>query len=551
MKHFSLFILFFISQNLFSQTLLEIRPQPLSFDTVVTNTTDSVFFWVVNKSAEEVHVTDINNFRKEFFIRDTNFVVPANDSIARKIYFSTKHNISFRDVVLFEIDNQFIGDVGFTVSAIGKYSDALYSFTQNLRNEELKTALYNFSKNHTTLGYNTARDRMFETIDDYNNDDTIECVYTGRKIKAATRTEAQNQNFNTEHTWPQSFFNSNDPMQSDLNHLFPTDETANSSRSNYPFGVVLSNITWQVGGSKLGRNSFGETVFEPREVHKGNVARALLYFVVRYDSNHGNFLSSTQEFWLRRWNVLDSADSREKARNNRIASFQNKRNPFIDHPEFVDRIAKFHGASPTIFASDIFVSNSDIGFGNASVGDTIERSFIIGNNGNAALTISPLLSSNNFKLKQPNFTAIPPDSFATVIIQFIPTLSNQVYVDTLLISSNDNDEPNVPIYLSGNTLPVSVRNDEMQRKKYSLSQNYPNPFNPVTVISYQLGEKSDVTLKVYDVTGKEVATLIRNGFMDEGKHEIIFDASDVPSGVYYYRLMAGEYTETKKFVVAR
>lgn len=80
---------------------------------------------------------------------------------------------------------------------------------------------------------------MFETIDDYGGD-TIECVYTGRKIRATNRTEAQNQNFNTEHTWPQSFFNELEPMRSDLYHLYPTDETANNVRSNFDFGRALT-----------------------------------------------------------------------------------------------------------------------------------------------------------------------------------------------------------------------------------------------------------------------------------------------------------------------
>ncbi|MBS4027415.1 MAG: T9SS type A sorting domain-containing protein [Ignavibacteriales bacterium] len=86
---------------------------------------------------------------------------------------------------------------------------------------------------------------------------------------------------------------------------------------------------------------------------------------------------------------------------------------------------------------------------------------------------------------------------------------------------------------------------------FSLEQNYPNPFNPVTVIRYQLSVNSVVTLKVYDVLGKEVATLIHNRLLEEGKHEVQFDASGLPGGVYVYRLSTGKFSGVKKFVVLK
>jgi len=98
---------------------------------------------------------------------------------------------------------------------------------------------------------------------------------------------------------------------------------------------------------------------------------------------------------------------------------------------------------------------------------------------------------------------------------------------------------------------VSVPAFEDNPLQFSLSQNYPNPFNPKTAIGFSLLAVSNVTLKVYDILGKEVVTLIHNELMDAGKHEVTFDGSDVPSGIYYYRLTAGKFTETKKFVVVR
>jgi photosystem II stability/assembly factor-like uncharacterized protein len=85
---------------------------------------------------------------------------------------------------------------------------------------------------------------------------------------------------------------------------------------------------------------------------------------------------------------------------------------------------------------------------------------------------------------------------------------------------------------------------------FLLSQNYPNPFNPSTTISYQLPKSSTVTLKVFDVLGREVATLV-NGKQTTGFKSITWDAANVPSGMYFYRLIAGSFIETRKLVVVR
>jgi hypothetical protein len=82
---------------------------------------------------------------------------------------------------------------------------------------------------------------------------------------------------------------------------------------------------------------------------------------------------------------------------------------------------------------------------------------------------------------------------------------------------------------------------------YSLDQNYPNPFNPSTTIKFNLGNSGFTTLKLYNVLGKEVASML-NGDLEAGPHQVSFDASYLPSGTYFYTLNSGSFTETRKMM---
>ncbi len=100
--------------------------------------------------------------------------------------------------------------------------------------------------------------------------------------------------------------------------------------------------------------------------------------------------------------------------------------------------------------------------------------------------------------------------------------------------------PNVPFIMKSDSLSVfvtDVGDDVNTLKGFELSQNYPNPFNPRTQISYQISVPSKVSLKIYDVLGIEVATLV-DEYKSVGKYEINFDASSLSSGLYFYKLEA-------------
>jgi photosystem II stability/assembly factor-like uncharacterized protein len=103
---------------------------------------------------------------------------------------------------------------------------------------------------------------------------------------------------------------------------------------------------------------------------------------------------------------------------------------------------------------------------------------------------------------------------------------------------------------SGPPFPVAVEEETTLPTVYALEQNYPNPFNPVTTFRYSIPTQSKVLIKVYDVLGNEIETLV-DEFKPAGKYEVEFSASALTSGVYFYQLKAGEYVDTKKMILLK
>jgi hypothetical protein len=97
---------------------------------------------------------------------------------------------------------------------------------------------------------------------------------------------------------------------------------------------------------------------------------------------------------------------------------------------------------------------------------------------------------------------------------------------------------------------VGVDDEKPIPASFYLAQNYPNPFNAQTTISYTLPQKGPVTLSVYNLLGQRVATLFE-GVQQAGEHKVVWDAKGAPSGVYFYRLAADEYVETRRMVLIR
>ena len=238
-----------------------------------------------------------------------------------------------------------------------------YSSANGLTGKQLKEALHDIIKGHTTISYAQLWNAFYST--DHRQDDVSKVwdMYSDRPggtppymyslgNDQCGQYSAEGDCYNREHSWPQSWFNNDAIAKGDLHHVFPTDGYVNNKRSNYPFGEVRSASWTSQNGSKLGTcktTGYSGTVFEPIDEYKGDFARALMYMSVRYYGEDGSW--STSEMtnkseirqWainmLMRWNEQDPVSEKEKERNDAIYNdYQHNRNPFIDHPEYARMI---------------------------------------------------------------------------------------------------------------------------------------------------------------------------------------------------------------------
>jgi endonuclease I len=235
----------------------------------------------------------------------------------------------------------------------------------------LKTQLYNIIKNHTDQGYDglyvtyqtSDRDYYYENdgsiLDMYseNPTGTDPYNYSAGPGQRCGNYSVEGDCYNREHIIPQSVFNEAAPMHNDAHFIVPTDGKVNGYRSNYPFGIVASASYTSQNGSKLGSASnsgyaagYSGTVFEPINEFKGDIARMYFYFATRYQNvvsgySYAMFNGTSAQVFsptfleiLKHWHAQDPVSPREIARNNAVYARQNNRNPFIDHPEWVETV---------------------------------------------------------------------------------------------------------------------------------------------------------------------------------------------------------------------
>ncbi|MDW8436942.1 MAG: S8/S53 family peptidase [Chloroherpetonaceae bacterium] len=145
---------------------------------------------------------------------------------------------------------------------------------------------------------------------------------------------------------------------------------------------------------------------------------------------------------------------------------------------------------------------------------------------------------------------------AALVLSAHPNLTPMQVITAIKSTASNANAPNREIgwgianaLAAVNFYPLSASQPSLP-KVFALHQNYPNPFNPTTTIAYQLAENADVALEVFDVLGRKIATLVE-ARQDAGSYSANFDASGLSSGVYFYRLRAGAFSETRKMILAK
>lgn len=472
----------------------------LDFGTKQKNTITQQSFYIRNLNVFPVNQIILKSTNSDFTLSDTLIDINANDSVEITVSFKPRHNINYNSSILIKGNNN-VGSLAISLAGIGQYPGSYYANTQNLWDEQLKAAFKTILANgYQQLGYSN-RLVMFSVIDNkrLNGEGTsnnqIECIYTGRIIEdypfnTGTLNNAP-YSMNTEHTFPQSYFGSAEPMQSDLFHLFPSDGPANTRRSNDPFGIVQSPV-WAVGGS-LSDNSF----FEPRNEHKGNAARALLYFVVRYQ-DFANFVAP-QETLLRNWALTYPPDRIDSIRNESIFAIQKNRNPFIDHPEFFERIWSIctNANRPNIPLVEI--SNNEIDFGNIGSLDTQYRTFYIANKALGSFFLNASCPNVNINLVYSN--QVSSESYSQILVKWIPNSSNSNLIDTITLFSTNPEVNGVKIPVKGNL------NLSLQNLPGAFFNVFPNPTRHILNISHS---EHFNQVQIFDLNGKEIFSDVLN-----------------------------------------
>ncbi|MFM2206524.1 MAG: hypothetical protein RL213_499 [Bacteroidota bacterium] len=509
-------------------------PAQLNFGTVYENAPDSILLTLTNTLSRPVQVRSMRFYSTygapAFSTSASWFTVPANGSSTVWIRFSPRHNILHNSELLI-FDDGLRGVTRVDLTGQGRYSNSYYPSTENLSEEPLKSALRTLlAIGYDTLGYVVARDSMFMQIDNKARNgqgatqNTIESCYTGALAVGYTdRTDCQNTfSFNTEHTFPQGFFGSLEPMRSDLHHLYPCDDLSNNTRGNNPFGVV-TNPTYSDGGS-LSDGSF----FEPRDYQKGRASRSLLYFVIRYQ-DYTNFVRP-QESLLRSWHAAFPPDATERRRNDDIYSDQHNRNPFVDYPQFLERIHAVANTSIEPADSSLDFSEDTLVYGFVPPGNTAVYQYVIANDGNRPVGLS------NFSLSIPsvfsfasggNGVSLQPGDAAVVQISATPSGSGSVaaflsYSTTLPGSPS----VSVPIYLNDSLL------NTVTDPPSASFEVFPNPTGDRLFIRTDL--KASFSLVLTDITGRILAVL-----HDANPVSVSLDLSLLPAGTYLLTASSG------------
>ncbi len=493
---------------------VQTNAQQLDFGQLFYNAKDSILVTITNSTSENVTVDEITftDVDGTFPFRVSAMPLPLQPFGTSDFYviFEPVQNVAHNGEMIIKTSGN-RGAVAIDLLGNCVFSNPYYNTTYNKRDEALKTALQiRLNTGTSDLGYNNGRDKIFMEIDNQkvngqgSAQNRITRAYLGTDaVGYVNRDDAQGSpyNLNTEHTFPQGFFNNASPMRSDMHHLFVTDVDANSTRGSYRFGNVVSAINWQEGGSKRGNDVNGNQVFEPRDGQKGRTARATLYFLMRYQ-NYSGFVNTIQEETLREWNAAWPVTEIEENRNTDIYSYQGNRNPMVDYPQLIDRIYNLRTTENRPATGQLIASHTAIDYGNLGDLESATFALVLTNAGLSTLTLSDIqlvgnsTSTYSFEaIPEPTVSIAAGESYSFSVLASTSAGSDDLQADlTMDVHNAGITDLSIPISAS---LPTGLA----AYQDHDKALVYPNPTSGVIVLpTFSSGVS---TASIYDISGQK------------------------------------------------
>lgn len=415
------------------------------------------------------------------------------------------------------------------VSAQARYAEAYDAVSYDKYGNDLILALRGYLNGiHKTFSYNESRDIMYGYVDNYSG--TVECPYTGKTIQATKRPDGT-ADFDTEHTWPQSFGARTAPEQTDMHHMRPSFKKANNARGSIDFGDVVTSVPasqggYSEGGSEKGRDAAENLVFEVRDEYKGDIARGLFYFALKYtnktneDGTTGAFLKQTQYDILKNWHKNDNPSQKELERNQRIKERQFTHNPFIEHPEMLDRLNLIGDFTRTQYS---VAADSAIVFTTAA-----QLPAYFYHDLTTKLQYANVVGDNNFTVTVADSNAAATQIYSITVNHPVSEAAHSAELKVKFV-----DSPEYTIYLKGEaTSDVKCLKD--------CSDNiviYPNPAKDFALIRLESVDNSIIAPKVSftDASGR-VLQLSHESNFNGNSMEIRVDLNNQSAGQIFFNV---------------
>lgn len=379
--------LFLFSTSVFSQINTS-TSSLYSFRQVYTDNMSDVQFYDVQASNlnSSLEITAESPFMISLDCHDqfqsSLSITPSSGNVNKRIFVRAfpSGTGNFNVKIIHSSDGFANKEVSVHVQAVASQIPSNYYSNATSTGSRLKTELHNIIDNHNSQSYSSLWSHFENTDatfsgnvwDIYSDTPCSEPPYTFTFFSdqdSGSGGNSEGDVYNREHSMPASWFNDGSPMYTDMFHLYPTDKWVNAKRSNYPYGEVSSASWTSLNGSKLGNISvpgYSGPAFEPRDDYKGDLARTYLYMITRYEDKIENWTYTSEAMsmldnqkypgykdWaldmLVEWHEADQVSQKEIERNNAIYAIQGNRNPYIDHPEFVEKI--------WVDTTDTFISN--------------------------------------------------------------------------------------------------------------------------------------------------------------------------------------------------